>query len=202
MSAFVARSQPLYGVTATTFKVHQLLHLANSCIQNLGPLWTDSTFVFEVGNSKLLKSVTAARGLPHQIMERMAVGQQLDNFTATGGISEEEKDCCTKFLGHPGFADAAQDSRATLLGRSKHTTFAASEKRALDQMGCYVTRIECYERIIYNNQVYHSVVYTKLMKSDSTFVQTSHGYFQIQKVIQAPFEAADVVVSCCAEFFF
>lgn len=207
MSTFVARCQPLYGVTAATFNVHQLLHLSNS-VPSLGPLWAHSAFVFEGGNGKLVKSVTAARGLPQQIVERVVMVQQLENFIAIGGITEEEKAICDQFLGHPPVVNAAQEDGATLLSHNKHATLTASEKAALNQVGCDPTQAECYERLIYDKQVYHSILYRKPTKSDSSFVSTSDGYFRIEKVVHVPFGARracfllcrEVVVSDCTHY--
>lgn len=66
--AFVERCAPaLYESTAATFNVHSLLHLSDS-VRYLGLLWANSTFTFEGGNCKLVKYITAANGLPHQVV--------------------------------------------------------------------------------------------------------------------------------------
>lgn len=70
----VARMVALYGDGARTSNVHHLLHIAK-VVTKLGPLWVYSTFVFEGGNGRLLKSVTAANGLPFHVVERAVVAQ-------------------------------------------------------------------------------------------------------------------------------
>lgn len=76
LTEFVARHAAINGDTAMTFNIHQLLHLAR-CAENLGPLWARSAFVFEGGNGVLLKYVTAAKGAPLQVLERVAMLQEL-----------------------------------------------------------------------------------------------------------------------------
>ncbi|XP_075553504.1 uncharacterized protein LOC142586137 [Dermacentor variabilis] len=65
---FVSRCEALYGVTFMTYNVHALLHLGN-CTRSLGPLWAHSAFVFEGGNGYIVRQISAAKGLPDQIIE-------------------------------------------------------------------------------------------------------------------------------------
>ncbi|KAG0415915.1 hypothetical protein HPB47_006913 [Ixodes persulcatus] len=83
---FVGRCEGLYGVASLTFNVHQLLHLPNS-VRQLGPLWAQSAFVFEGGNGKLVKLVSAAKGLPDQIVERVVMSQQLECVLANHDLA-------------------------------------------------------------------------------------------------------------------
>ncbi|KAG0415123.1 hypothetical protein HPB47_007705 [Ixodes persulcatus] len=74
---FVGRCKGHHGVASLTFNVHQLLHLPNS-VRQLAKLWAQSAFVFERGNGKLVALVSAAKGLPDQIVERVVMSQQLE----------------------------------------------------------------------------------------------------------------------------
>ncbi|KAG0437307.1 hypothetical protein HPB47_017502 [Ixodes persulcatus] len=71
----------LYGETAMTFNVHQLTHLS-STVRRMGPLWANSAFRFEDGNGRLLKQVTAAKGVPQQIVERVVMRQESETLLA------------------------------------------------------------------------------------------------------------------------
>ncbi|KAG0426512.1 hypothetical protein HPB47_026389 [Ixodes persulcatus] len=95
LETFVGRSKTLFGVTSATFNVHQLLHLCN-CVRQLGPLWAHSAFVFEGGNGRIVKLVSAARGLPDQILERVVMAQQVECLLATAKLPDRERDVCTR----------------------------------------------------------------------------------------------------------
>ncbi|KAG0437206.1 hypothetical protein HPB47_017557 [Ixodes persulcatus] len=88
LAEFVVKTQLLYGTAAMTFNVHQLLHLAKS-VQQLGPLWSHSTFIFESGNGTLLQLVSDANGVPLQILERFAMRVQLKRIPNKSATSAE-----------------------------------------------------------------------------------------------------------------
>lgn len=69
LKMFVAQVHTMYRETIMSFNVHQLLHLANT-VRQMGPLWANSAFTFEMGNGQLLLGITAAKGLPLQIVEK------------------------------------------------------------------------------------------------------------------------------------
>ncbi|KAL1466873.1 hypothetical protein MTO96_042456 [Rhipicephalus appendiculatus] len=130
LSSFVTRCATLYGVAAATFNVHQILHLAEN-VRQLGPLWANSAFVFEGGNSKLVKSVTAAHGLPHQIVERVVMGQCLNNLIVSAQVTKQEQSLCLKFLGHKDILDAIEEDGVTLLGRARRARLSDTEINTL-----------------------------------------------------------------------
>ncbi|KAL1473062.1 hypothetical protein MTO96_038947, partial [Rhipicephalus appendiculatus] len=130
LSSFVTRCATLYGVAAATFNVHQILHLAEN-VRQLGPLWANSAFVFEGGNSKLVKSVTAAHGLPHQIVERVVMGQCLNNLIVSAQVTKQEQSLCLKFLGHKDILDAIEEDGVTLLGRARRARLTDTEINTL-----------------------------------------------------------------------
>ncbi|KAJ8666646.1 hypothetical protein QAD02_008308 [Eretmocerus hayati] len=63
---FVMNTEKLYGKSAMTYNVHQLLHSAQSVI-NWGPLWAHSGYLFENGIGILVKSIHSPRGVIHQL---------------------------------------------------------------------------------------------------------------------------------------
>ncbi|XP_049517796.1 uncharacterized protein LOC125943205 [Dermacentor silvarum] len=85
---FVSRCEALYGMEFMTYNVHALLHLGN-CARSLGPLWEHSVFVFEGGNGTILQQISAVKGLPDQIVERVIMFQQLQRVLASPLLSSE-----------------------------------------------------------------------------------------------------------------
>ncbi|XP_077510832.1 uncharacterized protein LOC144121478 [Amblyomma americanum] len=67
--SFVQQVARLYGDTAMTFNVHQLLHLPKAT-RMFGPLWGLSTFPFEDEIGRTLRLVSAAKLVPMQVAER------------------------------------------------------------------------------------------------------------------------------------
>ncbi|XP_040077868.1 uncharacterized protein LOC115321834 [Ixodes scapularis] len=184
---FVGRCEALYGVASLTFNMHQLLHLPNS-VRQLGPLWAQSAFVFEGGNGKLVKLVSAARGLPDQIVERVVMTQQLECLLADSNvaISANERSVCERFLDYSHIQNACYVDEACLLGREKAAILTAIEERALEVYGGTGTvgsALE-YQRFVYKGQVFHSTAYTRASKSDTTVVSTADGeYFRIKRIL-------------------
>lgn len=105
LAEFVVTTPVLYGTTARTFNVHQLLHLAKS-VQQLGPLWSHSTFIFESGNGLLLKLVSDANGVPLQMLQYFAM--QLKRIVGK----------LEPFAETVAFCSSISDAR---IGRSTHT---------------------------------------------------------------------------------
>ncbi|KAH7965876.1 hypothetical protein HPB49_011776 [Dermacentor silvarum] len=83
-----------------TFNVRQLLHLARAA-RNFGPLWAHSAFGFESGNGQLVKLVTAANGVPEQILERVILSQELKLLLCSTAIPLTTKQLCHDFLHYP-----------------------------------------------------------------------------------------------------
>ncbi|KAH9379024.1 hypothetical protein HPB48_010122 [Haemaphysalis longicornis] len=202
MSAFVRRCEALYGPTAATFNVHQLLHLADN-VRNLGPLRANSEFVFESGNGKIVKSVTAANGLPHQIVERVAMVQQLEQNVTTLSLSEDEKETCELFLGHTRVSNAVQDVDATLLNLNRQATLTAIEAQVLIEAGLSDGKVyEIYDKLIHQNQVYHSTLYERPTKGDTTFDETTEGFFRIENIVRVPTRESHTCLLLCREVLF
>lgn len=107
-------------------------------------------------------------------------------LAATGIVTEEEKAVCKQFLEHGQVSNVVREGNATLLGRNKHAMLTAPERDALNELGC--DNVECYDKIIIKHQVYHSTLYKRPTKSDTTFVEASQGCFRIEKIVLA---------SCC-----
>ncbi|XP_064476101.1 uncharacterized protein LOC135390007 [Ornithodoros turicata] len=186
LQEFVARHASINGNTKMTFNIHQLLHLTK-CAEALGPLWAHSAFVFEGGNGVLLKYVTAAKGAPNQVLERVAMLQELDLILSCVTLSPRVGRICENMLGYKRIQSATQLDEASLLGRPKHVTnLTRVEKSALQQVctACPQSGLEYY-RIVVKDIVLHSQNYSKPCKSDSSVIVTKQNEFlQIRRILQ------------------
>ncbi|XP_075732962.1 uncharacterized protein LOC142775449 [Rhipicephalus microplus] len=100
LQEFVSRAKNLYSPRLMTFNLHQLLHLA-SAAESFGPLWAHSAFVFESGNGRLLKTITGAKGVPNQVVERLVMLQQLHLVLTLTSFETKVKDFTSSLLGYP-----------------------------------------------------------------------------------------------------
>ncbi|XP_077554020.1 uncharacterized protein LOC144168898 [Haemaphysalis longicornis] len=198
LESFVSRCQALYGISFLTFNVHALLHLAHS-VRSLGPLWAHSAFVFEGGNGAIVRQVSAAKGLPHQITERVVMFQQLHQLINSPRLPLGEKLFAQEFLGYSHVKNALRvNDGLCLLGVGKPTTLSREEQRAVhERCGATVTRALQYECFVQARQVFHSAAYKRPTKSDTTFVRTcDKEYKRIEKILCL--ERSQIVLLCRA----
>lgn len=90
VTEFVIKSEILFGPAAMTFNMHQMLHMASS-VRDLGPLWAHSAFVFEGGKGKMLNIVTAAKGVPLQILNRFCTEKKMEHLFSKNLNTEKVK---------------------------------------------------------------------------------------------------------------
>lgn len=176
---FVKEVPNLYGETAATFNIHQLLHLSKS-VRMTGPLWATSTFPFEGGNGDLLKLVSAANCVPMQIAERCVLQQSLKYLTVLVDlppvlrIRQEElakrntKSFETSVLGCP-----TQD-RST-LDSAVRELFVHHMRTVPD--------ITEYSRACVGGFILHSCAYKRTEKTCSEFIRGTTGqYYRVMRI--------------------
>ncbi|KAM7291259.1 hypothetical protein ISCGN_027832 [Ixodes scapularis] len=174
---FVGRVEPLYKKGACmTFNVHQLLHLPKAAEQ-LGPLWAHSAFVFEGGNGEIVKSVTSAKGVPLQIVERVVLLQELQQLLNHIPLSSTTRQACEDMLGYKRVEKCYEFNGASMLGTPKPVArLTFEEQAALDEVGIHLPySVVEYKRFILDKHVYHSQQYTRTKKRDSTMIITKSG---------------------------
>nr|XP_042895059.1 uncharacterized protein LOC107451905 [Parasteatoda tepidariorum] len=189
LTQFVIQMEIFYGTAAMTFNVHQMLHLASS-VRDLGPLWAYSAFVFKDGNGKMLHLVTAAKGVPLQILNRFAMGKKLEHLFNQKDNSEK----VSRFYEGLHSYNLLKNCRTLgngvhLLSREKVSkTFNATERQAyIDAIGAVPDVVSEYARVILNSRMYHSEEYTRAGRTDNTVVklQSNYGseYVKIEKFV-------------------
>ncbi|KAG0443816.1 hypothetical protein HPB47_014494 [Ixodes persulcatus] len=196
---FVGRVEPLYKKGACmTFNVHQLLHLPKAAVQ-LGPLWAHSAFVFEGGNGEIVKSVTSAKGVPPQIVERVALLQELLQLLNHIPLSSTTRQTCEDMLGYKRVEKCYEFNGASMLGTPKPLARLTFEDQvALDEVGIHLPySVVEYKRFILDKHVYHSQQYTRTKKRDSSMIITKSGeYCQIVRIVQVLSDCTQCVLLC------
>ncbi|XP_064461761.1 uncharacterized protein LOC135371716 isoform X1 [Ornithodoros turicata] len=195
---FVGRCIPLYGEAFMTFNVHALLHLAAS-VAYLGPLWAHSAFVFEGGNGMLVNLVTAARGAPQQITERVVMHQELQTALALGRVANEEKVACQRLLGFAHIQTASYAGDVCMMGHGRAGRLSSTEVQALEQfLGSQVGGVVEHDRLIYCHQVFNSAAYSRPTKSDSTVFVDCYGQYQrIETILELRVQRAQKCLLIC-----
>lgn len=201
LQEFVQRTEALYGTTAMTFNIHQLLHLTESA-KNLGPLWAHSTFVFESGNGEVVKCITAAKGAADQVLERVVIRQEVDILLKMLNLSQQTNQICQSMLGYKRLNSCLYEEKACLLGTPRQvTSFRQAEEDALKSTcGICPSRAYEYHRFILNGTVHHSDAYKRASKSDSSaFVSTSGEYFKIVRILRVQIREEIKCLLLCKE---
>lgn len=182
---FVARAERLYGQACMTFNVHLLLHLSNS-VRNLGPLWAHSAFVFEGGNGAITRCVTAAKGIPRQIVERVAMSQLLTEHLITHPPEAKVLGLCQDMLGYKKVQSSEVVDGARVFGiPNASVKLSSAEINALDR-SCtgWKDAIE-YFRFGYLGTIFWSRQYTRAVRKDSSVFQCQQGkYFVIDRILK------------------
>ncbi|XP_075749360.1 uncharacterized protein LOC142814492 [Rhipicephalus microplus] len=184
LQEFVSRTKTLYSPRMMTFTLHQLLHLASS-VERFGPLWAHSAFVFESGNGRLLKTITGAKGVPNQIVERLVMLQQLHLVTKLRSFETKVKDFTCSLFGYPKTLAVTSIDSVSLFGNpDPPPELTAEEISALHSV--FMSASDFYEhfRFAFKRTILHSRHYTRAKKSDSSIVRTAEEeYFVIDRIV-------------------
>ncbi|XP_064463261.1 uncharacterized protein LOC135378385 [Ornithodoros turicata] len=199
LKKFVDQAQRLYGSRMMTFNMHQLLHLPRS-VSKLGPLWAHSAFVFESGNGRVVSCINAAKGAPHQVLERVAVMQEVELLCQILPLPQEAEALCQRMLGYPRTQAATRTQGASLLGRGRRVhSLSAEETRALERVGCCVpVHATEYLRLIYSHTVYTSEQYRRAKRSNSTAILTRNSdFYIISRILEVTSEGLKTCILLC-----
>lgn len=80
LNIFVKQYQDLYGKEHMTMNVHLLNHLV-FCVENLGPLWSQSMFSFESNNSTFSRYVIGSTDIIAQLTSRYMIDKSTQRRT-------------------------------------------------------------------------------------------------------------------------
>ena len=116
---FVFEAETLYSMTAMTYNVHQMLHIAKS-VYDWGPLWAHSAFAFETANRDVLSAIKSAKGVILQIVRHINL-KQIENVLEEAVYPQSsaivKRFCQT--IDSTKFQRVTKTSNVTYLGRSR-----------------------------------------------------------------------------------
>lgn len=144
---FIRNYERLYGRSNVTFNVHLLQHLPE-VVRNLGPVWTQSCFVFETNNRYLVQGVMGTVNVVPQIIKKYILRKSQE--TNDEGV-------------HLGV------NKISLLGRAHRITLADELRKVVD-----MEALEVHYRLRINSAIYTSSYYKSTNSIDS-FVEFVSG---------------------------
>ncbi|XP_064457732.1 uncharacterized protein LOC135368420 [Ornithodoros turicata] len=191
LSSFVARVYTLYGASAATFNVHQLLHITKS-VEMLGPLWGTSTFPFENGNGQLVKLVKAAQGVPLQIAERCIMKSWLSTAAKFVELSPSLQSRKSDIVN----AQTIVQIQACVLGAPLLSMQVSSsvEELFIEKYG-RVPSMTHYSRFAANAVKFHTTSYARATKTCSSCVKMRDGsYCLLSDICSALLETRKILL--------
>lgn len=180
LKAFVTDLPGLYALNHMTYNIHQLLHITES-VENWGPLWGTSNFMFETGNHTLLKLVRGSQGVAQQISERFVIFRHLPLLEKQ---HLEEGHPSSDFLDSiKGFSLVKNAEKygdfVTLTGAPKCQRLDLSVKRALEVETDNVVpdHLMFYSRAVVHGYVINAQTHTRTSKRVSYCVAFENGAY-------------------------
>jgi hypothetical protein len=172
---FVVLTKDLYGEECNTYNVHLLTHLA-SYTERWGPLWSNSAFVFEDCNGKLLTFFHGTRGVANQIFRAFAGASQL-KLLARRYITEIN--CADIFMQLTTVASMCKTAcnltcDVTVLGHPVKRSLTMQELVALENLlgSSHILShgIDVYQRVIVRGKLMHSEFYSEGLKTQDCYI--------------------------------
>ena len=169
----------MYGEKYMTINIHYLLNLSSD-VQNLGPLWAHSCFLFENLNGELKHMFHGSRYIDTQILNALCVAQQLPKLLTD--IRNIPAKMFVSQLSRLGIRYCMPQKRDMLmlnfLGKQYSQIVEASISRKLPN-----NQLQFYRRIRLHGQMIHSMAYEKDLTDNSYTVK----YLDTAKQIQFGF---------------
>lgn len=172
LSTYVERFEVLYGLRWLSLNVHQLIHF-HECVEDLGPLWVFSCFIWEDLNGKLVKLVHGTRYAGLQIAKAASCVMNLPiyvNNLPDGAV----KSYCENLLYSKRKVKVAEiiSEIDRAVGTYKHSQIVPLQLRILLQtsLGLVQGRVSLFYRLKRKGVLYYSLSYERTTKKNSSFL--------------------------------
>lgn len=181
LAKFVSEMEGLYGLRSCTFNVHILTHLADG-VENCGPLWATSAYIFEANNHMLIKMFNGTQCVPQQICNTFLLSQKLPAI-ARECISEDTSPRVKHSFQKLSKGNVPVKSRHILqinvsgLGVCKPAHLTAAQVIAVELViGREVVNrsANVYNRFVVNHVLYTSMNYTRSNRHRDDVVKFDH----------------------------
>lgn len=153
LNIFVEKYQDLYGKEHMTMNVHQLNHIV-FCVENLGPLWSQSMFSFESNNATFSRYVIGSTDIIAQLTSRYMIDRSIKRKLHQKG-----------------------SKTFPYLSVEKTINLNTSEAAILNENNILFenNKVQAYCVYSRHDQRYTSMSYTAAKKTIDYFVELKHG---------------------------
>jgi len=191
---FVAKVPALYGLEHCSYNCHLLTHLTQSA-RDWGLLWTNSAFVFEDMNGKLLQLYSGTQSVSSQIFKHFFSYQKVvrKGNAVLHDSSRELQDFFCSMTGDNIVTKSSCYIREHLvtLGCGSHRLLTAREIAAL-QNSSTLTEYQhensstVYKRCVYNGMLVTTRDYSVNFKRNNSVIKTADCFGMVESLVVVP----------------
>ena len=194
---FVILVPDLYGPEHVSYNVHLLQHIVKS-VEQWGPLWASSAFVFEDANRMLLRWFHGTTGVSRQIFKYYIASKHLHPLAERYVKTTSDKAVCDLFSRFSHIKVPCENvtrfsDNSLGLGIGRNINLSASQTLAVESLlnsplantdNASIT-VNSFDRVLVNGVVLHTLQYSAAIKRcDSYFTLHNHtGVFALQNCI-------------------
>lgn len=169
---FVEEFEDLYEMRHLSANIHQLLHIAQN-VRDFGPIYLTSCDVYESLNGDLANLVTGTRFAGLQISAGLSyiigVNLLLEEIEADSIIYNY---CCRLKRAKRKYKSHQISSKIFIVGGIKqHNNVPVNIENELLLLEERGTNVQIFARIIKSNQLYTSELYTRHIKTNSSYIK-------------------------------
>ena len=173
---FVRLLPQLYGMENASYNTHLLTHMATS-VENWGPLWATSAFVFKDASRRLLEPFRGSRPTPTRIMTQFLAQRQLRQV-ADDVMADSPEESQTLFRQLMGVIPPVKDivhlsTICTGIGLATRRALTVQERMAVEQLldTEMVHRVGAFfDRFMVRDKLYTTTSYAATMRRDDSIV--------------------------------
>ncbi|XP_057334585.1 uncharacterized protein LOC130673561 isoform X1 [Microplitis mediator] len=149
---YVKLFQRYFGLKNMTYNIHLLTHIT-ATVRDWGPFWSNSTFVFESWNRRIVNKITSPHSPCSQITDRYLLSKYLFSCGEDDSIAKETRNNIRKLMRLP--LDGS--SHEKIVGRGKATKIKPDKYKKLvfAKSGFYPDYLYCYSRGTVNGVSYN-----------------------------------------------
>lgn len=167
---FVREFQDMCGIQFCSINIHVLLHLGN-CVKKLGPLWAYICYEYEDLNGQLLKLIHGTRHIDtqlansqNQFIKMIRILELLQNINIKNFCMRKKKQVRIIQQIYP---------HCYSVGKYKIQPITDIIRNAFDNNEITYDNFTIYQyfRLLYNNKLYVSKMYNRILQNESSIVQ-------------------------------
>lgn len=194
----------LYGCAAETYNVHMIsTHFVKS-VEMVGNLWAMSTFPYESENLFFKQQVTASKGVPLQIAERVIRKAFLPQLKEGTNPSEQVCDFVDK-VASSGKQKRSRPGQRFVEINGCSLSNSKYEERALTHEESEILHVDTateFTKLVYKKRTRTSGQYTRSKKWDNSYVRLQNGdYGHIVRIFVVNEENGDKTCKCLIKIF-